>query len=217
VNVYRLQAAVQALLFDMDLTLYSHAEYGRIQVDALIALAGKKRGLSFEEARQETETVRREWAALHGGQGLSLSSIFLSWGFTMEENIRWREEAYNPEAFLRTDRRLGETLKELSSAYRLALVTNNPVSIARRTLSALGAADYFSVIVGLDTCMVHKPHRLPFATAAEGLGVPWETCVSIGDRYDIDLALPLEMGMGGILVDGVEDVYKLPGILGSRR
>jgi phosphoglycolate phosphatase/putative hydrolase of the HAD superfamily len=37
-----------------------------------------------------------------------------------------------------------------------------------------------------------------------------ETCVSVGDRYDIDIALPLELGMGGILVDGVEDVYTLP-------
>jgi phosphoglycolate phosphatase/putative hydrolase of the HAD superfamily len=33
--------------------------------------------------------------------------------------------------------------------------------------------------------------------------------VSIGDRCDIDIALPLELGMGGILVEGVEDVYAL--------
>ena len=38
-------------------------------------------------------------------------------------------------------------------------------------------------------------------------------CISIGDRYDIDLALPLEMGMGGILVSGAEEVYQLPSIL----
>jgi phosphoglycolate phosphatase/putative hydrolase of the HAD superfamily len=35
----------------------------------------------------------------------------------------------------------------------------------------------------------------------------------VGDRYDIDIDLPLKLGMGGILVDGVKDVYKLPGIL----
>ncbi|MDR2796887.1 MAG: HAD family hydrolase, partial [Treponema sp.] len=32
---------------------------------------------------------------------------------------------------------------------------------------------------------------------------------SVGDRYDMDIALPLSLGMGGILVDGVEDVYHL--------
>ena len=33
--------------------------------------------------------------------------------------------------------------------------------------------------------------------------------LSVGDRYDIDLALPLEMGMGAVLTNGAEDVIKL--------
>ncbi|GHU60966.1 hypothetical protein FACS189445_2140 [Spirochaetia bacterium] len=55
----------------------------------------------------------------------------------------------------------------------------------------------------------------PLAAAdwAPSVPPPLTACVSIGDRYDIDLLLPLELGMGGILVDGVEDVYKVPGIL----
>jgi phosphoglycolate phosphatase/putative hydrolase of the HAD superfamily len=66
---------------------------------------------------------------------------------------------------------------------------------------------------------VSKPHEAPFRKAVELLGIgalgseapslPLESCVSIGDRYDIDIALPLKLGMGGILVDGVEDVYGL--------
>jgi phosphoglycolate phosphatase/putative hydrolase of the HAD superfamily len=34
----------------------------------------------------------------------------------------------------------------------------------------------------------------------------------VGDRYDIDIAIPLELGMGGILVDGVEDTCHLPSL-----
>jgi phosphoglycolate phosphatase/putative hydrolase of the HAD superfamily len=93
------------------------------------------------------------------------------------------------------------------------VITNNSVSIARKTLAALGVADYFPVIIGLDTCGVSKPHTVPFIKATELLGVPSAACVSIGDRYDIDLLLPLELGMGGILVDGVEDVYELPRLI----
>jgi hypothetical protein len=37
----------------------------------------------------------------------------------------------------------------------------------------------------------------------------------MGDRYDIDIAVPLKLGMGGILVDGVEDLCTSP--LGSER
>ena len=44
-------------------------------------------------------------------------------------------------------------------------------------------------------------------------GVPFSACLSVGDRYDIDLALPLELGMGAVLVQGVEDVYRLPELL----
>jgi phosphoglycolate phosphatase/putative hydrolase of the HAD superfamily len=73
--------------------------------------------------------------------------------------------------------------------------------------------NYFAAVVGLDTCMTAKPDKLPFLKMTELLGCPAETCVSIGDRYDIDLAAPMELGMGGILVDGVEDVYLLPGLL----
>jgi phosphoglycolate phosphatase/putative hydrolase of the HAD superfamily len=71
-------------------------------------------------------------------------------------------------------------------------------------------ADLFGALVGLDTCGVSKPHEAPFLRAAEILGVSPAACVSVGDRCDIDIALPLELGMGGILVDGVEDVYQLP-------
>jgi len=54
---------------------------------------------------------------------------------------------------------------------------------------------------------------MPFEKFCELAGCPPETCVSIGDRYDIDLDLPMQMGMGGILVNGVEDVYCLPELL----
>ncbi|GHV96069.1 hypothetical protein AGMMS50293_23890 [Spirochaetia bacterium] len=53
-----------------------------------------------------------------------------------------------------------------------------------------------------------KVFRLPEHCAAAP-----ECCLSVGDRYDMDLARPRELGMGGILVDGVADVYGLPALL----
>jgi phosphoglycolate phosphatase/putative hydrolase of the HAD superfamily len=108
---------------------------------------------------------------------------------------------------------LRSTLLMLASRFTLAAVTNNPVSVAYRTFSTLGIHDIFENIVGLDTCKASKPNKEIFYKAAQVCGVSPELCISIGDRYDIDIALPLELGMGGILVDGVEDVYKLPEIL----
>jgi phosphoglycolate phosphatase/putative hydrolase of the HAD superfamily len=161
-----------------------------------------------------------------------MGNAFKAFGISIEENVRWREELYQPERYLREDPRLRAVLLRLSgkamprgsspmatenpdpsrpeAPFLLAVLTNNPLSIARRTLSCLGVEDCFSALIGLDTCMISKPHPVPFRRAAESLGLPPERCVSIGDRYEIDIALPLEMGMGGILVEGVEDLYALP-------
>jgi phosphoglycolate phosphatase/putative hydrolase of the HAD superfamily len=215
-KVFALPETPKALIFDMDLTLYTCPEYGKAQIDNLIALLGKARGRSFDEMNREIERAGKSWTAAHGGKKPALSSIFLACGISMEENVRWREAACEPEQYLDTDKRLGEALRILSASFALGVVTNNPVSVARRTLACLGVEDRFRALVGLDTCMIAKPHQLPFARMAGLLGIPVEACVSIGDRYDIDLELPLEMGMGGILVDGVEDVYDLPEVFKTR-
>ena len=215
-KVFRLPAQIKALVFDMDLTLYSNPEYGQYQIDSLVEKLGVIRGLSFDEMNLEVESERKAWELSHNGKKPSLSNILMNYGISMEENIRWRQEIYEPERFINEDKLLRETLEKLSHFFVLGIVTNNPVLVALKTLAALGVGEHFPFIVGLDTCMTAKPHKKPFLKFSELSGCPSETCVSIGDRYDIDLDIPLEMGMGGILVDGVEDVYRLPGIFSEK-
>jgi phosphoglycolate phosphatase/putative hydrolase of the HAD superfamily len=203
----------KALLFDMDGTLYSHDEYMRTQIDLPIMRLAQVQGKTFEQMSAEIDAFRKKWAAGHNGQNISLGNIFLSFGISIEENIRWREELCRPEKYLGEDKMLRSTLLRLASRFSLAAVTNNPVSVAVRTFSALGIHDILENIAGLDTCKASKPNKEIFYKAAQLCGVFPELCISIGDRYDIDIALPLELGMGGILVDGVDDVYKLPEIL----
>jgi len=212
-KIIKLPSEIRALIFDMDLTLYTNPEYGQYQIDSLIERLGIVRGLSFDEMNKEVEDARKAWELSHGGKKPSLSNIFLTYGISMEENVRWRKEIYEPEKFITDDPRLRETLKELSGTYILGVVTNNPVLVARKTLAALGVQDLLPILVGMDTCMVAKPDDKPFRKFAELSACSPETCVSIGDRYDIDLVPPMEMGMEAILVDGVEDVYELPGVL----
>ena len=212
-KIYHLPQQIRALAFDMDLTLYTSPEYGRYQIDSLIERLGKTRGLSFDEINREVEKVRKEWILANGGKKPSLTKILSLFGISLEESIIWREETYEPSLYLKEDKKLKESLEALSRFFTLGIVTNNPVLVGRKTLAAIGVEGLFSVLVGLDTCKLAKPDKRPFIKFTELSGCPAETCVSIGDRYDIDLALPLEMGMGGILVNGAEDVYELPEIL----
>jgi phosphoglycolate phosphatase/putative hydrolase of the HAD superfamily len=212
---YNLPARISALIFDMDGTLYTHDEYLRFQIDGPVERLARIRGVSFEKMKEEIAGFRRRWAETHGGKQISLANLFKEcFGISIEETIRLREELYEPARYLKADPKLRETLVSLSaSPLTLAVLTNNSVLVARKTLACLGVEDLFPVITGLDTCGVSKPHEKPLRKTVELCGVPMEACVSVGDRYDIDLALPLELGMGGILVDGVEDVYTLGGLL----
>ena len=214
-KIYRLPPAINALVFDMDLTLYTHDEYGQYQLDCVIEKFAKIRGVPFNELYREIEDKRKTMTETLG-RNPGLGNVLATYGVGIEDIVRWREELLEPAMFLKRDPRLRGTLEQLSHSFVLGVVTNNPVLVARKTFDALGVSGLFTVVVGIDCCMVSKPHRKPFEKFAELSGCPPETCVSIGDRYDIDLAIPLELGMGGILVDGVEDVYGLPEIVRSR-
>jgi len=210
-KIFRIPAPCRAILFDMDCTLYTHAEYARVQVDVLVErLAGLHRK-SVDEMRLDIDAYR--WTQENGGGSVSLGNTFAAFGVGIEESIRWRNELIHPGLYLKPDARLRRTLELLAESCALAVVTNNPVEVAEKTLDALGAGGLFRAVVGLDTCGVSKPHREPFLKAAALCAADPAACLSVGDRYDIDISLPLELGMGGILVDGVTDVYALPQIL----
>jgi phosphoglycolate phosphatase/putative hydrolase of the HAD superfamily len=212
-KAYNLPTQCVAILFDIDSTLYTNPEYARSQIDLPIEKLARMRGITFNQMNDEMNQYRDNWIKAHNGQGISYGNIFKAFGVSISESVEWREELCQPEQYLSKDMRLRSALEKLKSAATLGVVTNNPVSIAERTLSTLGVEDMFHAIIGLDTCGVSKPHEEPFIRAAILCGATPEACVSVGDRYDIDIALPLELGMGGILVDGVEDVYKLPELL----
>jgi phosphoglycolate phosphatase/putative hydrolase of the HAD superfamily len=202
-----------AVFFDMDCTLYTHDEYAQSQIDLPVMRLAQIRGKSFEQMKNEVAEYRKTWADTHNGESVSLGNIFLSFGISIKDMVHIREELYRPEDYLSEDKQLHFTLTQLASRYKLAVVTNNPVSVAVRTLSILGVNDIIGIIVGLDTCYLSKPDKEIYIKAAQLCGVLPQQCISVGDRYDIDLAVPLELGMGGILVDGVKDVYSLSDIL----
>ena len=71
-------------------------------------------------------------------------------------------------------------------------LTNNPTSIGRRTLQALGVERFFPIVIGLDTIAEPKPTMIPFRIVSQTYDVPLTEMVSIGDRFAIDIQLPVE-------------------------
>ena len=208
-KTYNLPQNPKALIFDIDSTLYTNVAYAFEQVDCQVRQFAKDRGITADEARRMVADYRKQYAATNNGKKISLGNTLLAFGIPIAQSVEWRKTLMEPADFLSRDERLIQTLRELSKSLKLICVTNNPVFTARKTLDAIGISEFFPEIVGLDTCLKSKPALEPFEEACRILQVTPKECIAIGDRYDMDIALPLQMGMGGILVTGVEEVYKI--------
>ena len=213
-KIYKIPQTIQTLIFDIDSTLYTNSAYAYEQVDCQVREFAKLKKLTSDEARKLVFDFRKKFAEENGGKKISLGNLLTNFGIPIEQSVKWRNDLMRPEDFLVRDEKLIYELQILSKKYKLICVTNNPVKPARKTLEVIGISDFFEHIVGLDTCYKSKPAREPFEKALELTKTTAENAVAIGDRYDLDIELPLRMGMGGIEVSGVEDVYDLNKILG---
>lgn len=205
-KTYNLPEKISTLIFDIDGTLYTSAEFVHEQVDVQVRHWADLNGMTHKEAREKISDFRKKYAAEHGGKKISLGNVFLNFGVDIDTSIKWRIELLKPESFLKPDEKLKKALEDTSGKFKLIAVTNNPVEAARKTLAVLGLEKVIPQIIGLDTCRKSKPAKEILNLALERTDSKASECVSIGDRYDIDLALPLEMGMGGVLVSGAEEV-----------
>lgn len=208
-KIFKIPENLKAIIFDIDSTLYTNAKYAFEQVDCQVRKFALNKGISADEARKKVADFRKEFAEKNDGKKISLGNTLAAFGVPISQSVKWRKELLEPADFLDFDKKLVEELKILSEKYKLICVTNNPELPARKTLVAIGVSEFFPKIIGLDSCYKSKPAIEPFMKAVEWLEVKPEECLAVGDRYDMDIALPLEMGMGGILVSGVEEVYQL--------
>ena len=213
-KIHKIPQTIQTLIFDIDSTLYTNSAYAYEQVDCQVREFAKLKNMTSDEARKLVFDFRKNFAKENNGKKISLGNLLTNFGIPIEQSVQWRNDLMRPENFLVRDEKLICELQILSKKYKLICVTNNPVKPARKTLEVIGISDFFEHIVGLDTCYKSKPAREPFEKALELTKTAAENAVAIGDRYDLDIELPLRMGMGGIEVSGVEDVYGLNKILG---
>lgn len=208
-KLYNIPKKIDAFIFDIDSTLYTSSKYAFEQVDCQIREFARLRGISADDGRKMVAEYRKKFAAENDGKKISLGNTLLSFGIPIEQSVEWRKQLLEPKEYLSYDEKLVGVITNLSEKYKLICVTNNPVLPARKTLDAIGVSQFFPEIIGLDTCYKSKPAIEPFEMALKKLGCKAENCVAVGDRFDLDIAIPLELGMGGILVCGVEDVYEI--------
>ena len=215
-KIYRIPQKLKKILFDIDGTLYTNNAWVLEQVDIQVRHYAHISGISEDAAREKIRNFRKKWAAEHGGKKISLGNTFVHLGIPVKTSVEWRSMLLEPSRYLSPDPKLRVELEALKEKYHLICVTNNSIFAAQKTLKAIGVEDLLTDILRLDSCWKSKPDKAILELAVEHGQCSAEECLSIGDRYDIDLDMPLTMGMGGILVDGVEDIYGLHSILDGK-
>lgn len=214
---YALPSFVEGLIFDMDLTLYRNQAYYESQITNQISLLAADLHWTVDELQTKLTRWDEEFRKVNDGRKPSFGNTLLgAVGYSIENSVELRRRAIRPEDYLGKDLSLEAALAELESRCKLVLVTNNPSDIARRTLSVLGVERFFPRIIGLDEAGHSKPHPAAFDLAFQALEIPADRIVSVGDRFAVDLEVPLSRGSGGILVESMEDVYSLPRVLLGR-
>ncbi len=210
-KIYGIPDKVKGVIFDIDNTLYRNEDYVRDQRDRLLERFAEVKGMSREQAEKIITGY------IENGPGekrkTSMGNAFLAYGIPITESVKWREELCRPDKFLAPDNKLKAALKVLSGHVILLAVTNNPRLTGERTLETLGIKELFYLISGLDDTGVSKPAEEPFRVPLEKAGLEPAHVLAVGDRYEVDLKVPLALGMGAILAESMEDIYNIPAVL----
>jgi HAD superfamily hydrolase (TIGR01549 family) len=203
---------LQALIFDMDDTLYSSPELRRAYRQAACDLVAEVKGIDGPEAKALYDRTRTVLAARCGytpTNALTLREFGIAWETWRNQSIR----TIDPGSFLRQDPELVATISILSSRYRLGLLTNNNRVQTDRILEILGVGPFFQAILTVSETGKTKPDPTLCLTMARLLDVLPEKCLAIGDEEGIDLIPARATGMKTYHVRHVSDVHTLRELL----
>jgi putative hydrolase of the HAD superfamily len=199
---------LSTLIFDLDGTLYVNRELGQeIHLAACRYMAGVLAVDVTEADRLLREAKRR--LSDESGWDSSLSAACLALGGDMVELHRHFAQEIDPEPFLNRDERVVRLLESLAVSYGLYIYTNNNRPLAGRIMGALGIAGYFRRAFTIEDGWRPKPDLPTLDQIYATIGSEPAHCLFIGDRYDIDLRLPQQMGSSVYLSTTLDDLLSL--------
>lgn len=196
----RKRASVQAVIFDLDDTLYSEKEYVRsgyrkvAKVIPQVARAEEKLWAAFLDGKRAIDHV------------LQAEGIF-------DEAIK--QECLTAYRHQIPDIHLYEDVKEMmealrSSGIRTGIITDGRPEGQRAKIRALGLEDMADSILITDELggpQFRKPCDIAFRIMQLRLGVPFEAMLYVGDNPSKDFSAPKALGMQWIHFGNEDGLY----------
>jgi putative hydrolase of the HAD superfamily len=199
---------LKGAIFDLDGTLYFSEPLEKEVDRSAVSYIAEIKGMDENAARELIHTTRRQFPTPSGAAGtLSMACLALG-GSLMEMHRRFAEEI-DPKPLLSNDYRVVEMLAALSGVFPLYLYTNNNRILADKIMHAIGISHLFRKVFTIEESWLPKPDHRELRRVLADTGLEAREALFVGDRYDIDLRLPHEMGAAVHLVRDVEDLLSL--------
>lgn len=196
---------VEALVFDLDDTLYPEEQYvfsGFRFVDAWLK---EERGIAgFEQLALQIYA--------QGVRGnifdLALENLDVNLGPEMVRSMVQVYREHSPRITAYEDAKWA--LSHFQGRYKIGLITDGYLAVQRNKVKALGIKDYFDTIVFTDELGREnwKPSLLPYDTAKKKLGCAHERIVYIGDNPKKDFIGAKRLGWLTVQVSRPQGQYR---------
>lgn len=199
---------LKAMVFDLDGTLYVNASLGREIRRSACRYIARLRCLTVEEADfLINETKQR--LSTDSGMDTPLSRACQELGGNLRDLHRHFAAEIDPEPFLTRDERVVELLKSLGRKFELYIYTNNNYSITAAIMGSIGIGGLFRQVFTIEDTWIPKPDQGALADILRRIGRKPGECMFVGDRFDVDLRFPAELGCAVFLVGTTKDLFPL--------
>lgn len=186
----------QAIVFDLDDTLYPERDYVLSGFRAVAMWAETHLDIPAEQGSTELQQLFAQ-----GVRGDTFNRWLLSHGIDGADLTPQLVQVYREHTPTLTPfPGMPQLLDRLRDRYRLGIVSDGYLAVQQRKLAALGLADYFDVVVFSDQLgrEAWKPSTRPFETVLERIGVASEASVYVADNPKKDFLGARRAGMATI-------------------
>jgi FMN phosphatase YigB (HAD superfamily) len=196
---------VAAYIFDLDGTLYSTSGMDDANRKAIIEAVAEYLAISYENAEQKINVTLGEYGTSAGRP--SLYGTALGIGVPDQVIAHFQNRYVQPAILLKPDPELADLLFNLAIHAKLALLTNTRTATAKQALSVLGIqTNTFNEVWGGDYLTHPKPNADEILRLCSRLGVSPSETISVGDRWNVDLAPAVEAGLMVQKVSGRDEL-----------
>lgn len=205
---------IKGIVFDLDGTLYVCDRFAaEIQSASALYIAGV-RGITQTEAEQLIAETRKRLAE-ESGTVQTISAVCTELGGDVRELHRFFESTLRPEAHLVRDERVIRLLERLAGKYSLFIYTNNNRVLTTRIMNYLGLDRVVRGVFTIDDTWRGKPDEGMVKRVLEQIGLSPDETLFVGDRYDVDLRVPEQLGCPVYLSQTLEQLLRLEQLLTS--